>query len=279
MHDRRMAPWIEWKERCAVALCSEETQAALLAFGGMRFRTLAQRCLPMINVRDIRDVMLPDNDAWHLLETHMTLPQSSNGKAYKQWLFARTAGSADAPFDIVQGGATLLMRSVVREHLRKEHSPSGHISAHHTPSPDEEVTTTGEEWLPGDVDTRDAVALRELTDIASCESSRRFDGLPSRVRLALAAKHLRVPLSSPVLLALAQCGKSVMSAAFRSFASALLEELATTYHGEDRATIGELAILVFDALTRRCVEWAIESEEHRAALLANAPALALEALS
>ncbi len=274
MDDRRMAPWIEWKERCALALCTEATQAVLLAFGGMRFRTLAQRCLPLINVRDVKDVMVPDHDAWHLLETHMTVPQSSNGKAYKQWLFARADGSSDMPFDVIQGGATLLMRSVVREHLRREYSPPDHVSTHRTPGTAGDTNTIHEEWLPSDTDTRDTVARRELETIASREATSRFACLDRRSRLAMAARQLRVPLTTPALLTAGQCSKSSMHRACHHLADSLLNEVSTTYHGEDPATVNELALLIFETLTHHCVEWALQTPQYRSVLLTNTPASA-----
>jgi hypothetical protein len=238
----------------------------------MRFRTLAQRCLPMINVRDIKDVMLSDSDAWHLLETHMTLPHAANSKAYKQWLFARTEGSPDAPFDIVQGGATLLMRSVVREHLRKEYSPTSHVSTNQPPAANDSATAMNEAWLSGTTDTRDSVALRELRAMASQDATARFGQLDTRTRLALAARHFRVALSSLALLALAQCGKSAMHSAYRDAATSLLDDIRATYSGEDETTVRELALLTFESLTHCCVEWAIQADEYDRVLRANAPA-------
>lgn len=266
-----MKPWTEWKERCAVALCSADTQHTLLAFGGMRFRTLAQRCLSHVNVDDVEKVMLPDRDAWHLLETHMTLSRSSNGKAYKAWLFDRTAGTPDSPFDVVQGGATLLMRWVVREHLRQEYSPADHVSANRTRASDEGAPIE-EAWLPADSNTHDAIAQREIEHIAMQEATACFDRLAERARLIVAARRMHIPFTSPPLLALANCSNSAMSYTFRKEMSQLLKQIATDYTGEDRATQVEIALLTFDGLADRCVAWALASERYGPILSAQSPA-------
>lgn len=275
MNDRRMKPWIEWKERCAIALCSSTTQEALRSFGGMRFRTLAQRCLPLVNVKHVNAVMLPDSDAWHLLETHMTLPETPAGKTYKQWLFARLHGALDAPFDIIQGGATLIMRSVVRDYLRREFSPADHVAITMTACKNGTSSTISESTLPGNSDTLDTVATRELNAIAAREAERFFEQMALRSRLALAARYLRIPLSTPSVLALADCEKSVLYSTCKQSASELLEEIRNTYSSEDRATITDITFRTFEAVMNLCVNWALETTSYREALTAEAPRCSL----
>ena len=251
-----MTPWTEWKERCAARLCSPASRAALQSFGGQRFRTLAQRCMHTINISDVSLVTLSDPDAWHLLEVHMTLPDAIHGKAYKEWLFARTAGSHDAPFDVVQGGATLLMRSAVREHLRREHLPATHVSANQPPPTQATTAPCCEEWLPGPLDTRDTVEYRELQSLATQHADRLFAALPRRLKMTLAARACQLPLSTPALLELAGCQHSALHTAYREFAERLFDELRDCYRGDDRDTVSDLAVEVFNALTQRCGAWA-----------------------
>jgi len=248
-----MAAWNEWRERCAGALCSPEAQTILHTFGGMRFRTLAQRCLPLVNLTDASALAISDSDAWHLLEVHMTLPDAINGKAYKQWLFARLAGSADAPFDVVQGGATLLMRSVVREHLRSEYLPADHLSLNQPLSQQQEDAITLGDLLPGDSASESQVALRELAALAASEAQDQFGALPQRARLALSARHQRIPLSDPELLRKAGCSGSVLHGAYRQTAVATFDRLRERYPRDDLDTLRELALLTFEALTQLCL--------------------------
>lgn len=251
-----MTPWTDWKERCAAHLCPPESRAALHTFGGQRFRTLAQRDLTTINVSDIKLVSLSDQEAWHLLELHMTLPDAINGKAYKEWLFARVAGSQDAPFDVVQGGATLLMRTAVREHLRREHLPANHVSANQPPSTRDTEESSCEEWLPGPLDTRDTVEYRELQTLAEEHADRLFESLSRRLKMILAAHACHVPHAAPRLLGWADCKRSAMHTAYRTFAETLFDDLHERYRGEDRATVRDLAVEVFNALTQRGRTWA-----------------------
>ncbi|MDP6491513.1 MAG: hypothetical protein QGH42_05570 [Kiritimatiellia bacterium] len=272
MMDRRMQPWNEWKERCAVLRCSPETRLALHTFGGQRYRTLAQRCLSTINVSDVVLVALPDADAWHLLELHMTLPEAINGKAYKEWLFARVEGASDAPFDIVQGGATLLMRSVVREHLRREYLSAAHISTHQGPPGTHPTEDATEEWLPGTLDTAEAVETEELALLAAKHAATLFEDLPRRQRIALAARHLHIPLSNARLLAVAGCLRSALHGAFREFAEHVLDYVRDHFPRDDRDTQRDLALALFERISHLCASWAETDYHCRTALSAQHPA-------
>jgi hypothetical protein len=272
MDDRRMQPWNEWKERCAVRRCSDGTQAALHTFGGQRFRTLAQRCLGTINVTDVALVTPTDADAWHLLEVHMTLPDAINGKAYKQWLFARLEGTTDAPFDIVQGGATLLMRSVVREHLRREYLAADHVSANQPPPSSDPGGEPTEEWLVGTLDTAEAVETEELASLASQHAGALFEDLPRRLRMALAARYFHVPLSSPRLLNLAGCQRSALHTAFRDFADRVHDYVRERFPHDDRETLYDLALALFERLSHLCANWAESDAICRVLLPAEHPA-------
>ena len=251
-----MQPWNEWKERCAVLRCSPETREALHTFGGQRYRTLAQRCLGMINVSNVDLVSPSDADAWHLLELHMALPEAINGKAYKEWLFARIEGSGDAPFDIVQGGATLLMRSVVREHLRREYLSATHVSANQPPPSLRPTDDKMEEWLPGTLDTAETVEAAELAALAAEHAAALFGDLPRRLRIALAARHLHIPLSSAGLLALVGCQRSALHTAFREFADRVSDYVHNHFPRDDRDTLRDLALALFERLSLLCADWA-----------------------
>ncbi len=267
-----MHPWNEWKERCAVLRCEPETRLALHTFGGQRYRTLAQRCLGTINVSDVALVTLSDADAWHLLELHMTLPDAINGKAYKEWLFARIEGSSDVPFDIVQGGATLLMRSVVREHLRHEYLSAAHISTHQGspgPGPTRDAT---EEWLPGTLDTAEAVETEELASLAAKHAATLFKDLPRRQRIALAARTLHIPLSNARLLVVAGCLRSALHGAFREFAEQVLDYVRDHFPRDDRDTQRDLALALFERISHLCTDWAETDHHCRAALFVPRPA-------
>ena len=255
-----MAPWIEWKERCAIALCSPQTRETLQTFGGMRFRTFAQRGLASVNVTDVSALGVSDRDAWHLLETHMTLPNARNGKAYKQWLFDRTNGSADNPFDIIQGGASLLMRWAVREYLRREYLPADHISleAPLTAGSDAGSALSIDDLLPGDLDPERSVEMRELQNMADQHAKTWFADLSDRIKLVLTARSRGIPLSSPALLSVAQCGKSVLSDAFRRFAADLFKRVQEHYPNDEHQTITELSMMIFESLSTLCRDWAEE---------------------
>jgi len=271
MDDRRMQPWNEWKERCAVRRCSAATQATLNTFGGQRYRTLAQRCLGTINVTEIALVAPSDADAWHLLEVHMTLPDAINGKAYKEWLFARLEGATDNPFDIVQGGATLLMRSVVREHLRREYLAARYVSANQPPPSQQSGGDTTDEWLPGALDTAEAVETEELASLAAQHATALFGDLPRRLRMALAARYYHLPLSSPRLLDLVGCQRSTLHAGFRAYADRVHDYVHDHFPHDDSDTLRDLALALFERLSDLCADWARSDAIGQALLPAESP--------
>lgn len=91
-------------------------------------------------------------DGWHRFETHLLLKNTRGGKRYKDWLFARAEHVEWHPWDAIQGGATLLLRDVVREYLRREHAPDRVTSLHRPVGMVGDSNVTLEELLPGAID-------------------------------------------------------------------------------------------------------------------------------
>lgn len=111
----RAEDWRAWKKACAADLCPAETAASLRRFGAVRFAGCVRRAgYPSLTTRD----------PWHLLETFCQVSRTRTGKRYKDWLFARAKGTGNEWTSCVEGGASLLMRSAVRDFLRGEVAPS-----------------------------------------------------------------------------------------------------------------------------------------------------------
>ena len=92
-----------------------------------------------------------------------------------------------------------------------------------------------------------------------------------RSRLAIAARYLRVPLSSPSLLELAGCEKTTLYIDCQTCAQELLETIRNTYPKEDPTTITEITLLTFEAVMKRCVTWARDTAAYREGLFCDAP--------
>src|SRR5210317_1578654 len=95
-----LACWMEWKARCAAALCDESTRRSLQKFAHTRFLRFYPRSIPS-RVLPHRENGLPAVDAWHLFETHLITTQTKQGKRFKDWLYARAVTSEDSPLNVI----------------------------------------------------------------------------------------------------------------------------------------------------------------------------------
>ena len=240
--------WREWQTGCAAGRCAPATRSALHLFGWQRFIHYARHA----RGERLAEGSLPDAaGCWHLLESRLVTGRSRQGKAYKQWLFDRTAG-CDDPLDTVQGGASLLLRSVVRDFLRREAPQPVHVSLD-APLDGADGALTLADLLPdadGRADEPDAPRL--AGDVARAA----FDALDARQRLLVLAKHLDVPLYHPAVAAAAGTGRSYASELWRGAFERLAAEAKRACPDEDRAGRLRLCLRAVPELSRLIFEWA-----------------------
>ncbi len=210
------AAWREWKAQCALDLCSERTAAHLCRFGQNRFRRYVERCLPQSGpVRVSGDLLSPRN-AWHRFEIHLCVHETRAGKRYKDWLFQR-ANNMGAHWErIVEAGASVLMRDVVREYLRHEHAIPWMRSLQEPVAVANGAVLTAEDLLPGTLDPSGEVEQKEIQEAADRMAEEVLAGLVPRERVALAARASGMPLSHAGVLKAAGCGKTVLYTAYQN---------------------------------------------------------------
>jgi hypothetical protein len=246
--------WVEWKQRCALGLCSQETICGLRRFAEIRFRHFLRKYVHRTNLG--HDQSLPvATDAWHLFETHLTLKTSGQGKQYKDWLFARLQNSSDPPLAVIQGGATLLMRDVVREHLRKEFSPST-VQSLNQPCVNEGFEFTLEDLLPGRLDPAREAEQREFEKLARVGANTFFEQMNQRERIGFLAKQLDIPLAHPAVQTAAGCGKSMVHAAFRDAVIRLAARLHTDFAQDDPGAVRCLTVMTLGEINTLVLDWA-----------------------
>ena len=242
--------WDQWYERCAIGLCSKSAQATLRLFGGQMFSVFLKRYEARGGTRYIPPTPA-DKDAWHLLETHMTIPGVKSGKRYKDWLFARAGGEDATRLDTLRASATLLVRSTVRRFIMDESAPPGQESLD---APLDSVgcpeltlrdLLTGSDSPPGGMDEG---ALDTLADQHAASLS---EELPTRIRVALSAKNAGRSLAHPTVTADAGCGKSVLRDDYRKYLMALFERLQTHHPRETHGVLVDLAVQVVERLKKR----------------------------
>jgi hypothetical protein len=246
--------WREWQERCALGRCSDEVQAVLRRFGAIRFRCFLERCRERRTGRHTPP--LPsDTDAWHLLETHMTIPGPRDGKRYKDWLFSRANSNGDLQLTGIEGGATLLLRTAVRRYIADETPPHGQRSLDAALGSDASGLSLGDLLASGE-DPAGQTEERELMTLARQQALDTFEDVPARIRVALAAKHRQQSLAHPAVTAAAGCGKSVLRDVYRRFLAQFFKQLSARHPNEERQVVVELAVRVIENLQR--LAWEVE---------------------
>jgi DNA-directed RNA polymerase specialized sigma24 family protein len=194
--------WNMWQERCAAARCTQAAQYDLFGFAFDRFQRYLQK---------VRPSFAPPSppDAWHAFESHLALGRTRSLKAWKAWLFAR--GGERPTLGCIQGGATLIMRDVVRSYLRNEHHPTWMTSLD---APlDQAAGRQGsavamEDLLPASADPLAALAAQELQTLAKQLVVVAIKRLSLREQMALTVQHAGKALSHQAVTKAAGCGKS-----------------------------------------------------------------------
>jgi hypothetical protein len=254
------APWIEWKERCALSLCAESTIALLQDFARQRFRNYFRTYAARSGLRSSSLSGFEGRDFWHLFETHVQINASREGKRYKDWLFARAGGPADLSAERLESGATLLMRDVVREFLRQEYSAAWMQSIQSNVRAGEEGGWTLEDLLPGEADPISDVMEREYMELADKEAARILQELSRREKIAIAAREAGLSLADPRVEQAAGCRKSMLNRAWKDVAEKVVKDIRRAWSDEDPEAVLQLTLKVFDAVKKDTISW-ISSEK------------------
>ncbi len=248
--------WEEWKKQCAIALCSNDARRDLESFAFHRWT----RFLQTIFGYDSPELTeLKIGDIWHRFETWCCVSSTSSGKAYKDWMFGRLETHVGTPLDIIQSGATLLLRDVVRDFVRHEgrmrlpgrRAPEISLNE---PIAGIEGDLTYADLLPAELDADSQLIVREYQRLAEQEASELLPRLVSRERLVLAASALGIPMSNPRLARIAGKKKSVLSSTLQRVEDRIKQHIDKKYTGEqegDRrvlciATLRQLRNVVCD---------------------------------
>jgi hypothetical protein len=202
---------------------------------------------------------------WHLLETHMTVAHTRAGKRYKDWLFARGDGRDD--LGAIEGGAAVIMRSVVRDHLRREFSPRNTMSLHQPIAFHGGHGLTLQDLLSGSADPAQEAAWREIRILGQRQAAEWLPELKHIERVALLAMELDLPLCDPVVLKVARVNSLALGRAHKGIMERVMARLQRAYAGEDRDSRLGLFLETAAALRAAAREWA--RTDRRARVLLN----------
>ena len=249
--------WVEWRKRCALGLCREETRANLQDYARRKFKWFAERYVgTSLAKRKKSDAVLDSISCWHLFETHITVGSRQDGKTLKKWLFARIAESSGEPLKVVQGGVRLLIRDVVRDYVRREGSSMLEARMNKPIVNQYGDETCLEELLAGDADTFSEVERRDLKEQATRLAERLFDDLPHVQRIAMLAKYLSISLASPLVLESARCKKSKLSKEWRKAMTAIASQVEARFDTEDQSTQLIISKMAVDCAEKMIFSWA-----------------------
>ena len=255
--------WREWKRLCALGRCSRATQVALQTFAVRRFRTMVGRYRSRTGAGDAlpRAAGVTREEAWHLFETHMVVGVRRCGKRYKDWLFARLQKSGDDPLDVIQGGATLIMRDVVRDYLRAECSQQDTVSLDVKVDCGDGPPVTLIDLMPAGVDIVSQAAGREYAELASRHADETLAATTYAERMVLLARSLGVSLASHHVGSLTGRRKTRLYAVYRRFVENLATHLKGVYQDDDTQSVMLLTWLTINHVKERIVAWARHQDE------------------
>ncbi len=244
------AAWRQWHARCALARCEPGPAGLLRGFAGSRAISLVRRLGTLA-----RGVQAPEpRDAWHLFEVHLVTTRTREGKRYKDWLFARAdAQQGVAVVDTIQGGATLILRDVIRDLVRREARPAGTL-AFDAPIHGTEGLTLAD-LVAGGATPADEASARDLDAIAWKTAVREFDAASRRARIGLCLRALGLPLDGAAVERAAGCRKSSLHAAVREFTTGLAEGVLRDHAAEASGTAHAIAVRALQIARETARAW------------------------
>ena len=252
--EQALAGWTEWHEMCALARCADTTCRQLQSFAMTRFRRMVRvHVAGPLGART--SALIPSvDDVWHLFESHLVVRGTSRGKRYKEWLFARTAITRDNALDVIEAGATLIMRDVVREYRRRE-LPWDRSVSMDQPVGGDAGDLTMHDLLPGTTDPVEEIGRREYERLSRRHAQDLFGGMPVRARVALLARGLGLPLSHGEVAKAAGCGKSALNVTFREVMKTAAEALRSQYPSDDTESLVALTLMTLSEAKRLALAW------------------------
>ncbi len=251
--------WLAWRRTCALAACDTPTRDALQRFALKRWRHYANACAWMIHCEGKPIAIPPAAIAWHDFETWLCLRRSRRGKTYKKWLFARISSHIgdDQSLKAIQGGASLIMRDVVRERFRREMSRRGTISLNATLAGETSESLSLQELLPASNLTQDDVYQRDLAALGTATAtSLSRDVLSRRAKIALLAREWGLSTTHPAVLQAAACSKSAIYKAYHDALKTIAGTVNKRFRHDDRETRASLAVATMQALKPQLLTWA-----------------------
>lgn len=263
-----LASWTEWKRVCALGGCGPDARGTLQGFAHHRFHHFAARLAggPWEDLVPGLRHQIDPADAWHLFESFLEIRSTRAGKRYKDWLFARLSHGVGSPLSMLESGATVIMRDVVREHVRRECHARREVSIQAPLSGADGHPLTLEVLLPAADDPVDDVARREYATLADALAGETCQSMRPRTRVVVLARLLGLSLSDPVVEEAAGCRKSVLNEELTRFHASLRRRVEERYADDGPRGVADILCRTMLGIQERLLA-AARSQDDCAALL------------
>jgi len=205
------------------------------------------------NIEDPETVarVVAATDMWHIFETHLQTGNTRKGKRYKDWLFARI-GQANGPaLETIEGGASLLMRDVVRRQLQREFARRGTVCF-----TDDDAAELQADQLLATPSPADETARREYEELAARHAVTAFGQMSHRERIALLCREVGLALSHPLAQQAAGCRKTTLHSTYLAFHEKMARAMKASYPEDDPESVLGLTLMLIHAIKGRVTEWA-----------------------
>jgi hypothetical protein len=259
--DTEFSHWEEWKLRCDLKACGEDTQRALLQYIEKRAGGVVANAAATTGRAPGKYYETTGWEWWRIVESFYHIPdKDGRKKPYKDWLFLRVQESSrNSPAYVAEAFVTsYFLRSAIRNWLIEQCPRVRNCSSLDAPvSTEDSDGTTLRDLTPDPYwQTSDEPVRREYKRIAAALATLFFERTSVRERVGLTAIYLRLPLSAPEVMAAAGCRHAVLSTAPKTLAQRLAEELRQRCPGEPPDGIQLLFRFTLEILEDFCLKWA-----------------------
>jgi len=271
--DTTIENWTEWKKKCDLRRCGDETKATLLAYMQKRMHALVKWAMVSLSkvahsqrlpasarsrhqnreyaYHDIKEI--DQWTGWDLFENYYVARGERTHKVYKDWLFLPAQDSSEDHVSVLEKKAHTLLRNVIRDYIKENYPPkqARSMDAPLQLNKDDEAAWSDFEKRSTQ-SPRDKIETWDARDAATGFAAQFFDNMDLRERVVLAVLGLDLPASCPEAERAAQCKKSMLGHARGQLCTRLKTQLEREF-SEDTVYLG---FYVVEALTAKCITWA-----------------------
>lgn len=269
MNQTHLEDWLEWKDKCAIRLCSPDVQS--------RFEIFALSRMPGLAKESVSNALgsVSGRDCWHEFECHTHAASRTTGKRWKDWLFERASMSASRgrdPVSALQANATnMFKRDVGRAFAGNEGSvrimgggkETTVVSLEEPRGQNDSGDSLRLEYLisssPDENNPYNVAALREIEVMAEEQAQKFFADLPFRDRVILWTIGEKVSLDHPEVARLTETRKSVLYERRKAILERLRSQIRETFPDDDLEDVQYLYVRTRLILFSLVNEW-IQSE-------------------